>query len=240
MCFDFLVRDFLNQFVLSVPAGNGNSKGNKEPGDAFTFLSLMDEGPVNSRVVDSFCLFVLLYAIHSAPKEELKKTLNAIHMKHVETAGESDPFSHPCLLDLITTSDLAYPLWQYFNSHKDWKTKLDAKGSENAGEIKWQTKTRFTSSKRVGVTEEGKQMYDLLLHFSRDMKSLRVSKDEDKRAMYSQFQSLCNKKAQEMGIMRKAAPLPVLPSVSAEDEAEVVEVDEVDMIPVDMFNIAAV
>ena len=101
----------------------------------------------------------------------------------------------------LTPSDLAYALWQYFNSHEDWKKKHAAKGSATAGVDWYKTNTKWTSDKRVAVTKEGLDMYDLLLKFSRNLKRLLKSSLEEHRVLYGRFRILCNKKALEMGVI---------------------------------------
>ena len=71
---------------------------------------------------DMFVLFVLRYAIYAAPKEQLKKEMRNEVMK--AGASEGDHL-HKCHLDFLTSSDIAYAVWQYLNSH-------DAIGNESS------------------------------------------------------------------------------------------------------------
>ena len=71
---------------------------------------------------DMFVLFVLHYTRYAAPKEQLKEQMR----KQVMNAGASEgDHLHMCHLDLLTASDVAFALWQYFNSHDDWERKLN-------------------------------------------------------------------------------------------------------------------
>ena len=71
---------------------------------------------------DMFVMFVPHYARYAAPKEQLKEQMR----KQVMNAGASESdHLHMCHLDLLTASDIAFALWQYFNSHDDWERKLN-------------------------------------------------------------------------------------------------------------------
>ena len=181
---------------------------------ASDFLKLMDDAN-KQHVVESFVKFIHLYARHSAPKDESKKFLDDMHCRrkrHLDAhEGEadgsadeidSDVYNHPCLLDFLSASDLAYTLWQYFNSHKDWKRKHEAKGTADEESVRYETKTKYTSDKRGnGVTEEGVLVYELLLKFSRDLKSQPKCGMVERRQLYNRLRILCNKKALQIGVM---------------------------------------
>ena len=173
---------------------------------ASEFLERMDD-PEKAHMVDTLVKFLHLYARHSAPKDESKRFLDRVHSERLrqvavsDNSDQEDPHAHPCLLDFLTPSDLAYALWQYFNSHKDWKKKHAAKGSATEGIDRYKTNTKWTSNKKVAVTKEGLDIYDLLLKFSRNLKRLLKSSLEEHRVLYGRFRILCNKKALEMGII---------------------------------------
>ena len=56
-----------------------------------------------------------------------------------------------CHLDYLTISDIAYTLWQYFNSYDDWFNKME-KG--NPGTLKYTCQTKFTANRRNESVEE--------------------------------------------------------------------------------------
>jgi hypothetical protein len=152
---------------------------------------------------------ILNYARHAAPKEETRKLM--IHSKGVvkrtfesqgvaqEDGEENYHISHLDLLyhishlDLLTTSDLAYVLWQLFNSWPDWTNKQKNKGK--AG-INWTCTTRWTSNKSEGIAQEGVEMYDRLHEWCTTLKSLKGT-DE-----YVAFRMFLNGKAKERGLIR--------------------------------------
>ena len=57
-----------------------------------------------------------------------------------------------CHLDFLTSSDIAYTLWQLFNSHEDWKAKL--KGEEK-GDRRYKCNTRFTKERSKFAEGDG-------------------------------------------------------------------------------------
>jgi hypothetical protein len=163
----------------------------------FLASSLADTPSAGSKLlVDA----ILNYARHAAPKEETRKLM--IHSKGVvkrtfelegvaqEDGEENYHISH---LDLLTTSDLAYVLWQLFNSWPDWTNKQKNKGK--AG-INWTCKTRWTSNKSEGIAQEGVEMYDKLHKWCVTLKSLKGT-DE-----YVAFRMFLNGKAKERGLIR--------------------------------------
>jgi hypothetical protein len=143
---------------------------------------------------------ILNYARHAAPKEETRKLM--IHSKGVvkrtfESEGvaqeDGEENYHISHLDLLTTSDLAYVLWQLFNSWPDWTNKQKNKGK--AG-INWTCTTRWTSNKSEGISQEGVDMYDKLHRWFMTLKSLKGT-DE-----YVAFRMFLNGKAKERGLIR--------------------------------------
>ena len=143
---------------------------------------------------------ILNYARHAAPKEETRKLM--IHSKGVvkrtfESEGvaqeDGEENYHISHLDLLTTSDLAYVLWQLFNSWPDWTNKQKNKGK--AG-INWTCTTRWTSNKSEGISQEGVDMYDKLHRWFMTLKSLKGT-DE-----YVAFRMFLNGKAKEKGLIQ--------------------------------------
>ena len=48
-----------------------------------------------------------------------------------------------CHLDYLTISDIAYTLWQYFNSYDNWFHKME---NGNPGNLKYKCKTKYTTN----------------------------------------------------------------------------------------------
>jgi hypothetical protein len=144
---------------------------------------------------------ILNYGRHAAPKEETRRLM--IHSRGVvkrtfETEGvvqeggeENYHISH---LDLLTASDLAYVLWQLFNSWPDWNNKQ--KNKDKTG-INWTCTSRWTSNKTEVVSQEGVNMYDKLHKWCVTLKSLKGT-DE-----YAAFRMFLNGKAKERGMIRE-------------------------------------
>jgi hypothetical protein len=146
---------------------------------------------------------ILNYARHAAPKEETRKLM--IHSKGVvkrtfESEGvaqeDGEENYHISHLDLLTTSDLAYVMWQLFNSWPDWINKQENKGKVG---INWTCTTRWMSNKADGITQEqeGVEMYDRLHKWCVTLKSLKGT-DE-----YVAFRMFLNGKAKERGLIRE-------------------------------------
>jgi hypothetical protein len=156
----------------------------------FLASALKDKPSAGSKLlVDA----ILNYARHAAPKEETRRLM--IHSKGVvkrtfETEGvvqeSGEENYHISHLDLLTASDLAYVLWQLFNSWPDWTNKQMNKVKVG---INWTCGTRWTSDKREVVTQEGVEMYDRLHKWCVTLKSLKGT-DE-----YAAFRMLLNGKA---------------------------------------------
>ena len=131
---------------------------------------------------DMSVLFVLVlhYARYAAPKEQLKKEMS----KEVMNAGalEGDHL-HKCHLDFLTTSsDVAFALWQYLNSHDDWEHKLKDPTKVYNHSTKW-------STDKTGVSmTEGYKMYNELVNWcTTKLKGMskRSAREENRKVMRS-------------------------------------------------------
>jgi hypothetical protein len=205
VCMNYFYSDTIVVFPLAVEYGRPGALDTKAlelyilKTHARDFLasSLADTPSAGSKLlVDA----ILNYARHAAPKEETRKLM--IHSKGVvkrtfESEGvaqeDGEENYHISHLDLLTTSDLAYVLWQLFNSWPDWTNKQKNKGK--AG-INWTCKTRWTSNKSEGIAQEGVEMYDKLHKWCVTLKSLKGT-DE-----YVAFRMFLNGKAKERGLIR--------------------------------------
>jgi hypothetical protein len=110
----------------------------------------------------------------------------------VQEGGEEN--YHISHLDLLTASDLAYVLWQLFNSWPDWTNKQENKDKTG---INWTCTSRWTSNKMEVVAQEGVDMYDKLHKWCVTLKSL---KGTDECAAFRMF---LNGKAKERGMIRE-------------------------------------
>ena len=80
--------------------------------------------------------FILNSSRLAAPnKDEVKRNV-LVHMriKRKQELGrspdaESESIMAECHLDFLTSSDVAYVLWQYLNSYEDWRHKINDKES---------------------------------------------------------------------------------------------------------------
>lgn len=112
---------------------------------------------------DMFVLFVLRYARYAAPKEQLKKEMRNEVMKAGASEGEH---LHKCHLDFLTSSDIAYAVWQYLNSHDDWERKLKDPTKAYNHDTKWST------DKTGASMIEGYKVYDALEKWCRELKGM--------------------------------------------------------------------
>ena len=109
-----------------------------------------------------------------------------------------------CHLDYLTTSDIAYTLWQYFNSYDDWFNKMK-KG--NPGTLKYTCQTKFTANRKEQVgggvknlevdgegSATGTKEYERCLQFAKMLKTLG---EEDAKML----RWVINEKAREFGLL---------------------------------------
>ena len=182
--------------------------------------------------MDKFILFLLRYAIHCAPKDEVKRKLKALREKqyqelgHTPEAAESSKLGK-CHFDFYTTTDLAYCLWQYFNSALDWKRKFLARDSVN--DETYKCGTRFTSDrsrkkKNEGDEDEdrdGMKLYAKVLAWVKKLKSL-----PDRELNLLRY--CVNQKAIDLGLL-KGYKVKSRPAVDWEDEEELGSVPVVEL-----------
>ena len=148
---------------------------------------------------DMFLLFVLNYARHAAPKDRLRKELKAEVIKAGDAEGEH---KHMCHVDLLSTSDIAYAMWQYVNSFDDWVRKL------KDGQRRFRHDTKWSSDRTGAKMVEGLKFYQDVVKWCRALKNLWYDKDssEEQQAEYEGLRVACNMKAKEMGfILSKSA-----------------------------------
>ena len=154
--------------------------------------------PANTNV-DMMLTFILNYCRHAAPKDEVKRNVVYMRQKKKQELGrspdaESESIMAECHLDFLTSSDVAYTLWQYLNSYEDWRKKINDKES---GDLKYVCNTRWTKKRNGEVlppNSEGMLYYGYCLKYARKLKSL----DKDKM---DGLRCLCNLKAMKMGLL---------------------------------------
>ena len=71
--------------------------------------------------LEMFSTFVLKYAVHAASKIDLKMRMNKVLQ---DAKDDGLGLKHLCHIEMLTTSDIAYAIWQYYNSWEDWKAKI--------------------------------------------------------------------------------------------------------------------
>ena len=177
---------------------------------------------------DMFLLFVLHYARYAAPKEQLKEQMR----KQVMNAGDSEKDNlHMCHLDLLTASDIAFALWQYFNSHDDWERKLNDPTKVYKHDTKW-------STDKTGLSmTEGFKVYNELLNWCSKLKEMskRDASEED-RECYKDLRVSCNKMAKKLGLVR----VRDVPKMDVAEEIDLAEAREAAVAVFDFDEIAMI
>ena len=177
---------------------------------------------------DMFVLFVLHYARYAAPKEQLKEQMR----KQVMNAGASESdHLHMCHLDLLTASDVAFALWQYFNSHDDWERKLNDRTKVYKHDTKW-------STDKTGMSmTEGYKVYNELLGWCGKLKEMSKGEasDEDKEC-YKDLRVSCNKMAKKLGLVR----VRDVPKMDVAEEIDLAEAREAAVAVFDFDEIAMI
>ena len=206
---------------------------------------------------DYLVSFIMNYAVHAAPKEDLKMQLQTSYYKLWEEqtqqdkeAGVSDPIcnEHLSVLDFLTTSDVAYTLWQYMNSYGHWEDKIKNKnmGDGDKVAVKYRRTTRWTSDRSVpcmahrSMDDEGYKMWKTCLDWSKKLKRLGLATVRQGNKGYMDLTRELNDKAIAMGYIKKCG----LPKRAASDSAAegnneceeefatpLFDLDEFDMVP---------
>ena len=173
-----------------------------------------------------FIEFVLKYAVHSAPKIILKENMRAI----LEEAEKSERgLRHKCHIEVLTTSDVAYAVWQYWNSWEDWKAKIEDPSR------RYECMTKYTATKGSGdgkAKEEGEKAYKSIFVWCRAIKEMFRSKDGEDIDRVNEVRELCNTRAGELGML-KIDKTSKGREVEAWERAEIEEAAEYDIMDVD-------
>ena len=122
-----------------------------------------------------------------------------------------------CHLDFLTASDVAFALWQYFNSHDDWERKLNDRTKAYKHKTKW-------STDKTGMSmTEGYKVYNELLDWCGKLKKMSKSEasDEDKEC-YKDLRVSCNKMAKKLGLVR----VRDVPKMDVAEEIDLAEARE--------------
>ena len=194
--------------------------------------------PKNSSV-EMVILFILNYSRHAAPKETVKmNVLKSQEKKKIELGRSPDAANESsmaeCHLDFLTSSDVAYTLWQFFNSHEDWTSKL--KGEEK-GDNRYKCNTRFTKERSKfaegDANSEGMKLYKQCHDWAKKLKNL------EKEDMET-FRYTMNSTAVDLGLLKgfkkKSRPICDWADDEAQESIPVfcldIDDDEVDMVGV--------
>jgi hypothetical protein len=169
-----------------------------------------------------FLMFVLKNAHGGIGKEEFNKYV------HKPDDGDDDYSTRLCHLCVLTVSDIAFRLWQYINSHADWKHKFDHRHHKEARYI---CNTKFTSDRGSTLAEaesgesarvQGEKLYAVIMMWCKTLKTLTETTE------YIMFRRAMIIKADEMGML---GTVTVGKKRKAVDPMEVVEaavLDDVD------------
>ena len=176
-----------------------------------------------------FSTFALKYAVHAAPKNDLKMRMNKVLQ---DAKDDGLGLKHLCHIEMLTTSDIAYAIWQYYNSWEDWKAKIvDPTRRYTCG-------TKYTVTKESGdgkKKKEGEDMYDMVHKWCREFKRLFAKgEDGDVTDKAYEIREICNTKARELGMLKIDGKLKTK-NISSWEEAEIEEAAVYDIMDVDGF-----
>lgn len=131
--------------------------------------------------------FVLRYTRCMYSRDVLITKMKEAQMDaYKEDPSKEESNSFKCMLDFVTVTDCAYCWFQWENSHID------------NDKIRYSCNTKYTSKKSgrknggFSVNKEGMELFENVKEFFRQLKT------DDK---YHIFQTLCNAKAKEYGIL---------------------------------------
>ena len=187
----------------------------------------------------SLVTFLTYYSVHAAPKDDLKAGIQKSYYKmwkeKNDQGGELVCNEHLTVLAFLTSSDVAYTMWQYYiNSWEDWKKKKD-NGDVSS---KYACNTRYTSNRKLPPMElpsdeDGRKMYNKCLSWAKRLKILGMDhQDQD----YMTFVKTLNDKVMDLGWIKRCGLPPVSPDAEGgEDEevhAPVFELEDFDDVPV--------
>lgn len=200
-------------------------------GDDLIDIIRSEEEPrdITNDQVEMFAVFVLKYAIHSAPKMILKEIVDRV----LREAEECElGLRHVCHVEMLSTSDIAYAVWQYYNSWEDWKAKiLDPN-------LRYSCGTKYTATKGSSdgkLREDGEKMYDLIFKWCRKFKVV-FAKDKDGEVCdrANEIRKICNGKASELGMLKIDGKLKKK-QMGGWEQAEIEEAAVYDIMEVDEY-----
>ena len=203
--------------------------------------------------------FFARYAICALPKEETRRILNAYAAKRWnETRNLQDTienrdaeYYYACILDLLTASDIAFVLWQYVNSYDDWCNKLSLlkEGKSvnmNKSEAEWTSDHRKAPMESRADTDEGVCFYNSCLDWARGLKKLAKVVNGGATDDYNKMRMELNKRCVVSGIIKdpsvqknRGAMAACTKRIECVD-AGGFQLEDVDEIPIDINNVAAV
>ena len=176
-----------------------------------------DPADMTNDQLEMFSTFVLKYAVHAASKIDLKMRMNKVLQ---DAKDDGLGLKHLCHIEMLTTSDIAYAIWQYYNSWEDWKAKIvDPTRRYTCG-------TKYTVTKESGdgkKKKEGEDMYDMVHKWCREFKRLFAKgEDGDVTDKAYEIREICNTKARELGVLKIDGKLKTK-NISSWEEAEIEE-----------------
>ena len=203
--------------------------------------------------------FFVRYAICALPKEETRRILNAYAAKRWnETRNLQDTIEnrdaehyYACILDLLTASDIAFLLWQYVNSYDDWCNKLSLlkEGKSvnmNKSEAEWTSDHRKAPMESRADTDEGVRFYNSCLDWARGLKKLAKVVNGGATDDYNKMRMELNKRCVVSGIIKDPSVQKNRGAMAARTkriecvDAGGFQLEDVDEIPIDINNVAAV
>jgi hypothetical protein len=116
--------------------------------------------------------FIVHFLICAHPsKQTIKSALQtASYKRYNELLGQKDAdYDHKCLLCFMTASDLAYVLWQYWNSYEDWCAKVQNQSVKCKCGSQWTSNKKMLGMDKGDVGDEGVKAYKKCLRCLRVM-----------------------------------------------------------------------
>lgn len=159
--------------------------------------------------------FFARYAICAVPKEETRRSLNAVarrrwnetrNMQDTEENRDAEHY-YACILDVLTASDIAYIMWQYVNSYDDWCNKLSLlkEGKTvnmNKSEAEWTSNHKKAPMESRADNDEGVLFYNSCLDWARGLKKLGKSVNGGPSDDYKKIRIEINKRCVESGLIK--------------------------------------
>ena len=145
--------------------------------------------------------YIMHYGMCAHPNQsKLKKTLQMLSFKKYDELGDGnkDPSrDHKSGLQLITTSDLGYTLWQSLNSSEDWSKKVHDPKLKYTHDAKWTSDRKETPMEDRAPRDAGMKEYLMCLNWARELKKMGDTRE------YWTLEIKCNEKAALLGYFKE-------------------------------------